>query len=57
MHKYEMRSTPVSVVHYGIEQVAQKRPLWFQTPLKMAIPGNSALSMGMGAISDYASKT
>ncbi len=26
--------------------------LWFQTPLKMAVPSNSALFEGIGAISD-----
>lgn len=35
-------------VHYGIKCL-----LWFQTPLQMSFPSNSALCKGMGAFSAF----
>ncbi len=43
-----------SVVHsflrcnVGLNECTREHPLWFQTPLKMAIPSNSALFEGIG---------
>ncbi len=42
-----------SVVHsflrciVGLNECTRERPLWFQTPLKMAVPSNSALFEGI----------
>ncbi len=38
----------------GLNECTRKHPLWFRTPLKMAVPSNSALFEGIGAISDTA---
>ncbi len=49
-----------SVVHsflrciLGLNECTREHPLWFRTPLKMAVPSNSALFEGIGAILDTA---
>ncbi len=43
-----------SVVHsvlrciVGLNECTREHPLWFRTPLKMAVPSNSALLEGIG---------
>ncbi len=38
----------------GLNECTREHPLWFRTPLKMAVPSNSALFEGIGAILDTA---
>ncbi len=48
-----------SVVHsflrciVGLNECTRERPLWFRTPLKMAVPSNSALFEGIGGDFGY----
>ncbi len=48
-----------SVVHVflrcivGLNECTRKHPLWFRTPLKMAVPSNSALFEGIGGDFGY----
>ncbi len=48
-----------SVVHsflqciMGLNECTQEHPLWFRTPLKMAVPSNSALFEGTGGDFGY----
>ncbi len=48
-----------SVVHLflrcivGLNECTRERPLWFRTPLKMAVPSNSALFEGIGGDFGY----
>ncbi len=48
-----------SVVHsflwciVGLNECTREHPLWFQTPLKMAVPSNSALFEGIGGDFGY----
>ncbi len=48
-----------SVVHsflqciVGLNEFTREHPLWFQTPLKMSVPSNSALFEGIGGDFGY----
>ncbi len=48
-----------SVVHsflrciVGLNECTREHPLWFRTPLKMAVPSNSALFEGIGGDFGY----
>ncbi len=44
------------IVDCGLNECTLEHPLCFQTPLKMAVPSNSALFEGLGAISDTANE-
>ncbi len=37
----------------GLNECTRERPLWFRTPLKMAVPSNSALFEGIGGDFGY----
>ncbi len=37
----------------GLNECTREHPLWFRTPLKMAVPSNSALFEGIGADFGY----
>ncbi len=52
-------SSRTSVVHsflrciVGLNECTREHPLWFRTPLKMAVPSNSALFGGIGGDFEY----